>query len=502
MKLLSAKRPGLKLSAVFLFLISAFSVLGASGDVDPGFNPQLTVDLSNLGGNLIIQPDGKIIVFGGYTPLNGSVGKSFVKRLNPDGSPDTTFDCQECRSFIPIIVTLQSDGKILIGGTARVIRVNQDGSLDNSFNYPLNTPTVPCQTKHIAAQTDGKVLVGCIVQNSSGIDTHEYVQRLNNDGSVDTGFATITPQINPQYITRVTKIVLQPDGKIVLGGGQTIDGGWVRRYNADGTQDNTFQASVSGYVTGIELMPDGNYLVSAWYSSPRGVTKLLANGITDTSFTTTSISQNEYVTGVKLLSNGQIYISIQTSNSFPTPSVTRFIRYNANGSVDNSFSQTFTNFGRWAVDSSDRIVVSRNGFFRLNFDGIIDSSFSPNISADGYANAVAVQSNGKMVIVGEFSKTNEFNSGRITRINADGTTDTSFNTGSGFDVAPKAVSLQPDGKILVSGRFTSYNGTPRTMVARLNADGSLDPTFNPTVIGKRINTIRLIKSCICRPIKF
>ena len=83
-----------------------------------------------------------------------------------------------------------------------------------------------------------------------------------------------------------------------------------------------------------------------------------------------------------------------------------------------------------------------------------------------------------MVVVGEFSKTNGFNSGRITRINQDGTTDTSFITGSGFNVAPKSVSIQPDGKILVSGRFSSYNGTPRTNTARLNADGSLDTTFS------------------------
>ncbi len=81
MQILTSKRPGLKLLAVFLVLISVFSVLGASGDVDPGFNPQLTVDVSNQGGNLLIQPDGKILIFGGYLPAGGSVGKYFRQTI-------------------------------------------------------------------------------------------------------------------------------------------------------------------------------------------------------------------------------------------------------------------------------------------------------------------------------------------------------------------------------------------------------------------------------------
>ncbi len=478
MKQLFTKRPGLNLLLTLFVLTSVFSVLGASGDVDPGFNPQLTVDLSNQGGNLIIQPDGKILVFGGYLPAGGSIGKTFVKRLNPDGSTDTTFDCQECRSFFPRVVGLQSDGKILIGGNDKVIRVNQDGSLDTSFSSPFN-PNLRCETKLITVQPDDKSLIGCTVYNGSLV-SHEYVARLNTDGSVDNAFTTIIPPPS-QFVTSVLKIAVLPDNRILVGGGRYGDNsGWLNRYDSDGSLDSSFQApqtSSNGRIREIELQPDGKFLVGAHYK----VYRLLSDGSIDPSFSTITVSpQNQYITAVKFLSNGQVYISLFTL--LPSPSVVRFVRYDTSGNIDNSFNPAILDPGNWTIDSSDRIVVSKNGFQRLNLDGTIDSSFNPNLSGDGYVNAVAVQSDGKMIVVGEFSKTNGFDSGRITRINADGSADTSFNTGSGFDSAPKGVSIQPDGKILVSGRFSSYNGTTRTMVARLNSDGSLDATFNPEII--------------------
>ena len=267
MKLLSAKHPGLKLSVVFLFLISAFSVFGASSDVDPGFNPQLTVDVSNQGGSLLIQSDGKIIIYGSYGYPGGG-GRTYVKRLNSDGSTDTTFDCHECRLFQARIVGLQPDGKILIGGNDKLIRVNQDGSLDSSFTSPFNTTNFRCQTKLITVQPDGKSLVTCVVYNSSGLVSHNYVIRLNNDGSADTTFTTIIPPPN-QFITSVLKIVVLPDNRILIGGGQYGDtGGWLNRYNSDSSLDNSFQAPnaySNGRISEIEVQPDGKYLVGAYF---------------------------------------------------------------------------------------------------------------------------------------------------------------------------------------------------------------------------------------------
>src|SRR5690606_21892439 len=67
---------------------------------------------------------------------------------------------------------------------------------------------------------------------------------------------------------------------------------------------------------------------------------------------------------------------------------------------------------------------------------------------------------------------------RIARLNTDGSLDTTFNIGSGFNYRVYSIVTQTDGKIIVGGEFTSFNGTPRNYIARLNTDGSLDTTFN------------------------
>ena len=462
------------MSAVFLFLASVISVFGETADVDTGFNPQLTANVSSISGKLLMQSDGKIIIFGTYV-IGENTSRTYVKRLNSDGSVDATFDCQECGSFSPRLVALQSDGKILIAGVHKLIRVNQNGSLDTSYNSPLSPSNLRCDPTALTAQPDNKTLIACPVSNSDN-----SVTRLNGDGSTDTSFTTI---LAPQHEFRslVTKIVVQPDNKILVGGGRYGDyGNWINRYNSNGSLDNSFQSAnlySNGRISEIELQPDGKILIAGYFN----IYRLNSNGSDDASFTAIPVGQNQFRQSAKFLADGRIYSGILYSNSFPTPSVTRLVRYTATGAIDGTFNSPIVDPADWTVDSAGRVIVSKNGFFRLNLDGTIDTSFNVNIIGDSNVTAVAVQSNGKMILGGEFSKANGINSGRIAKINQDGTTDTSFNSGSGFDKAPKDISIQADGKILVGGGFTSYNGIARAFVARLNADGSLDAAFNPTI---------------------
>ena len=130
-------------------------------------------------------------------------------------------------------------------------------------------------------------------------------------------------------------------------------------------------------------------------------------------------------------------------------------------------------------------TTTRNYIGRLNADGSLDTSFNPGANSDVYA--LAVQADGKILVGGDFTTLGGGGTGTtprncIGRLNADGSLDTSFNPGA--NGAVYALAVQADGKILVGGAFTTLGGggtgtTPRNHIGRLNADGSLDTSFDP-----------------------
>jgi len=135
--------------------------------------------------------------------------------------------------------------------------------------------------------------------------------------------------------------------------------------------------------------------------------------------------------------------------------------------------------------------IARSGIARLNNDGSLDASFTPGLGADGTVYAVAVYPTnsiyaGKVLIGGAFTHYNGTNLNYIARLNADGSVDTTFNPGSGANGVVSAIAIQPDGCVLVGGSFFQFNGVPLNRIARLNADGSLDAGFT-AAIGTGVN---------------
>ena len=122
---------------------------------------------------------------------------------------------------------------------------------------------------------------------------------------------------------------------------------------------------------------------------------------------------------------------------------------------------------------------SRNYIGRLNADGTLDPSFNPSAGGVVYPSvySLALQADGKIVVGGLFTGLGGQSRNYIGRLNADGTLDTSFNPGASNYVSSLAV--QADGRILVGGGFTTLGGQSRTNIGRLNADGTLDTVFNP-----------------------
>ena len=122
----------------------------------------------------------------------------------------------------------------------------------------------------------------------------------------------------------------------------------------------------------------------------------------------------------------------------------------------------------------------RNSIARLTSAGLLDASFNPELGADNSVWAMTLQPDGKIIIAGEFTSFNNISRRHIARLNADGSLDSTFDPGpNGPDGTVWALALQPDGKLIIGGEFSTIGGASRRSIARLNADGSLDPTFAP-----------------------
>ena len=198
----------------------------------------------------------------------------------------------------------------------------------------------------------------------------------------------------------------------------------------------------------------------------------------------------------KILAGGDF-----TQYSGSSTNSTRIVRLNRDGTRDTSFV-TGTGFGSTVfnliVQPDGKIIAigtsntysgsASNGIVRINTNGTRDTTFNVGTGLTTNTDAFhsAIQTDGKIVVVGNFTIYSGSTSNRIVRINTDGTRDTSFNVGTGFPQNPEAIIIQPDNKILVTGNFTSYSGSAVNRIVRINTDGTRDTTFN---IGNGINNI-------------
>src|SRR5262249_9144813 len=126
--------------------------------------------------------------------------------------------------------------------------------------------------------------------------------------------------------------------------------------------------------------------------------------------------------------------------------------------------------------------INRNFLARLAYDGSIDSTFNPGAGPDAPVFATAetfVNTDRKLLIAGNFNTVNSTPRPYVARLNDDGSVDGNFNPSPGPNGQIFALAVQSNGKVLIGGDFPSVNGVARNHVARLNTDGSLDLSFDP-----------------------
>ena len=313
---------------------------------------------------------------------------------------------------------------------------------------------------------------------------------------------TLDPTFNPLGTganNGVLASAIQSDGKIIIGGQFTNYNGTAKnriaRLNSDGTFDASLVTVCNALVTTIVIQPDGKVIIGGNFTNVNGtlgtnrITRLNADGTIDASFNS-GVGANQSVTSINLLPGGQILIcgDFTEYNGVVRNSIARL---NADGTIDNSFDPGVGANGvilNSKLQSDGKIVVSgnfttfdgtsRKRVARLNADGSLDVSFDPGTGANNDIHGLAIQSDGKILIGGNFGNFNGVTKKRIARLNADGSLDNTFTIGTGADKRVYEIIILSDGKIVMAGNFDVYNGATRNKMAVLNTDGTLDTSFN------------------------
>jgi uncharacterized delta-60 repeat protein len=216
---------------------------------------------TSLSGGLTLQPDGRILIFGSV-----GIGDSFLQRLNADGTIDASFNCSVCVSMSVGSAVVQPDGKVLIGGffngingfnRTNLIRVNADGTLDASFNAGSIG-----EVEQIELQADGKYVV---------LTIYDAIIRLNNNGAADNSFQSPTFTSPSGNLTIVNSILVEADNSIVVGGSFTGVNNIARlriaRLRPDGRVDLSFlPTGANKPVFTLLRQPDAKILVGGEFS--------------------------------------------------------------------------------------------------------------------------------------------------------------------------------------------------------------------------------------------
>ncbi len=338
------------------------------------------------------------------------------------------------------------------------------GDLDSAHSPPagLNN-TALCA----ALQVDGKVIVGGLFTDVGGDTDLDHLIRLNEDGTVDTGFNP--PALNGQ----VHCLAIQPDGMVIVGGQFSDVGGetgldYIMRLNADGTVDTSYanvsggQGQLNNFVTSIALQEDGRVIVAGSFTDVSGdpdldrVVRLDSDGFVDAGFDPPA-GINDFVACVALQTDGKVIVG-----------------------------GTFTDVG--GDTNRDRLV-------RLNSEGTLDTGYNP-IAPAGLNNSVfcvALQPDGKAIVGGNFTDVDgDLDRDRIIRLDADGSLDTGYDPPVGLNHFVFSIALQADGKAIVGGAFTDAGGNGnRDSLIRLDAAGALDTGFTPPAINGSLSCVAL-----------
>lgn len=509
-----------------LFCVATFvvppSVPAAAGDIDATFDPWVLrgyfVDLpiENIR-SAVPLPDGRLLISGNFTVIGG-VARTGIARLNADGSVDRSFDPPDFDADILLPknlrvratiygIAVQPDGKVLVGGDfnyvngvllRRVVRLNPDGSLDDVFNGNIPNQVVdPSRSVFdIKVLPNGQIYISG--NNSIFSSSLGPVTRLNADGSLDTAFNS------EGVLMTVRKLEALGDGRLLIAGTGTQSFNYVglARLNNNGSIDFSFSGvhaltgpsqSSPGTIYDFHQVPSGQIVAVGNFAVINGVPqgyicRINSDGSLDVSFNSGQVGANAEIRTIESVNDTLLVGGAFTT--FNAVSKNRLTRLNMDASFDNSFTYTQLNDGLVNVThtfSSGNIFVGGDlgtwdKFGILDNNGVLQPG-EYGIGTGGIVYSILQQADGKIVVGGAFTRVNGVRRLNIARLNPDGTLDPSFdpNNLAAPNVTVRRMALQSDGKILLAT-------VPGSLV-RLNTDGSRDPTFPGSSVGPGLGDV-------------
>jgi len=514
-----------------LLVVGAFTQLGgapragiarlaADGRLEAGFAPQLAGPTNFTVYCLELQPDGKLLIGGDFASVGG-VTRRGIARLQPDGTLDETFNLGhglEEESAAVFDLALQGDGRVVIGGNFTIVngltcngiaRLNPDGTLDAGFDTGTAAGGNTAYVAELALQPDGRILVAGGFDSFNGVRCAGLV-RLEPGGQLDDGFDAGSGATGGS--AELAELVPLPDGKTLVVGDFSSFADWPRngiaRLNPDGSVDEGFDPGAGlkrggseGWANAALMQADGRIIVAGAFDNVDGVARhhlarLEANGSVDLSYSSSEalVELGGAVNVLLQQTDGKLIVGGDFER-VGGRARQGFARLDPAGSPEEAFNADLSaegvvNAAAFAADG--KLVIGgifetvgglpRSNVARLWPDGQVDGSFGSSAGPDGPLHCLALQSDGKVLIGGNFETVNGVSRRTMARLNVDGSLDSGFAPVLAMSVDLEevyAIAVQSDGKLVVGGYFDHVNGSPRSNLARLNPDGTLDPSFNP-----------------------
>ena len=309
---------------------------------------------------------------------------------------------------------------------AGVAQINLDGTYDNAFNSGNAGISAASAAYALSPYPDGRLLIGGTFTSYAGTN-RSRVARLNGNGSLDTSYSNSAPSSS-----FIFAVAASPDGSAYVG-----DTSSVRHYLSSGTNDTNFiQLTLIGQPDALALQGDGKIIAAPYRGSlPSGseILRLNTNGTRDLTFEGPGFF-NGQIAAISILPDGLIVIG-----------------------------GGFTNAGG----------ITATRILALQTNGAVDATFLANIGSgpDGSVIDVSAQPDGKILVGGGFATWNGKAAGNYIRLNADGTTDSTFVTGTGANSFVRSIRSDTNGNIAIGGAFTQVNGLNKQGIAILTYGG-------------------------------